>query len=182
MKTHIATKSNIKMEFSSAQILSNILQADNQARNMLVQKSSDNYDLATLNHINFSRDWDYVFPTIYSESTQELKNNRIKDIDSFQNKFNKTYGDYFSQVDFNNILIAGGSVIGTLLQQNWNNDIDIFIYGLDEDKALQKIVNLLDQIYKSYQLSLSEDDDDDDDDDEDERKNRSSRRRKHKKD
>lgn len=150
------------MESNNIKIVTHTLQIDNQARIILTQQSSklsqyssdNNYDITTLNYIDFTRDWDYSLPTIYSKATQTLKNERIKDITSFQNRFNNMYEDYFSQLDFNNILIAGGSIIGCLLQQNWNNDVDIFLYGLTETQAMQKITNLIEQMYQSYRDAI----------------------------
>lgn len=142
-----------------------ILDIDTKARNILnVQPygqlhnqskiNTSYYDIVTLEHINLNEDWDYLLPTIQTQNIPTLKNRRINDINTFQKIFNKKYDDYFSHVDFNNILIAGGSVIGTLLQENWNNDVDIFIYGLTEDKAFEKVAILISQIYASYEESI----------------------------
>lgn len=150
---------------NNASNLFNVLNIDTQVRNILGQQAqpysqsrikvdTNYYDIVTLEHINFYEDWDYSLPTIQSEVTSDFKNKRIKDINTFQEKFNERYGDYFSHVDFNNILIAGGSVIGTLLQQNWTNDVDVFLYGLTENQAAEKVPTLITQIYTSVKEAI----------------------------
>lgn len=133
----------------SKQEVKNVLDIDEKFRNLSVSKNTS--DLWLLDQINFNKDWDYTLPTIYSEDTVALRNSMLKDIDSFNIFFRKKYSKYFSKVNFDNILIGGGCVIGTLLQTNWDSDVDIFMYGLSVEQANAKLVELIGQIYDSYQ-------------------------------
>lgn len=55
----------------------------------------------------------------------------------------------FKKEDFNNLFIAGGSVLNCLTQPSLNiNDIDIFIYGLNEQEATLKIKWLVEKLCK----------------------------------
>src|SRR5436305_3315898 len=98
----------------SKQEVENVLDTDQKSRR-LDAVSSDS-DLWFLNQINFNKDWDYSLPTIYSDRTIDLHNNMLKDIEHFNAVFKQKYSKYFSHVNFDNILIAGGCVTGTLLQ------------------------------------------------------------------
>ena len=85
-----------------------------------------------------------------SSVTQRLKNNMITNITTFKTLFNKNYSSYLGQIDYNNLLIAGGCISDILVQGNWGGDVDMFIYGLDEKKATEKVSDLLTQIYQSF--------------------------------
>ena len=63
---------------------------------------------------------------------------------------NKKYGPVLSRLNYDNILIAGGAITSLLLQRNWDNDIDIFIYGLTEEEANYKVEEIIQNIYDSY--------------------------------
>ena len=127
----------------------NLLKIDNQVRNSNEQ-SSNNKNLVNLEQINFNIDWNYSLPTIYYEQNIDIRNKRVKSILSFASLFTKKYTNYFSQVNFDNILIAGGAVTGLLLQQTWDSDVDIFVYGLTAEEADMRIVKLIKEIYESY--------------------------------
>lgn len=127
--------------------LLNVLEIDRQARNP-GQIQTD--DLWLLKDIDFKRDWDYVYPTLYADSSLALKNSLIQDIKNFEVLFNKKYGPVLSRLNYDNILIAGGAITSLLLQRNWDNDIDIFIYGLTEEEANYKVEEIIQNIYDSY--------------------------------
>ncbi len=55
--------------------------------------------------------------------------------------------------DFSNILIAGGSITNTLLDTKNTNDIDMFIYGLDEKQAIEKL-NYIYDYFKRFNVSF----------------------------
>ena len=138
----------------SKQEVFDVLETDIQSRDW---KNLDSFeDLWLINDIDFTKDWDYSLPTIHSTQTISLRNNLIRDLNQFQALFVKQYSTYFSGVNFDNILIAGGCVTGVLLQQQrvLNNDVDIFIYGLNEKQANLKIKQLIQQIYQSYKNNL----------------------------
>ena len=139
----------------SKQEVADVLNIDRQSRQLDV--SSSDPDLWSLNQINFHKDWDYSLPTIYSDDRINLKNSMLKDIDHFNAVFRQKYANYFSKVNYDHLLIGGGCVIGTLLQSQWDNDVDIFIYGLNQEEADQKVSELIGQIYDSYQDALVSD-------------------------
>lgn len=121
-----------------------VLDSDKQARQP--KSIRPLYPLSSL----LPGDWNYDLPTIAAiSSTQLLKNRMITSLPKFQAAFDKKYGRYFSEVNFNNIMIAGGSVSALLLQQNWNNDVDVFVYGLTVEEADQRAVSLLEGIIAS---------------------------------
>ena len=138
------------------------LELDSYVRTRLMQdqeaRNNPHYDLLGLQQIDFTKDWDYSLPTIASPISSIP--DKIKDIDAFNDRFNGLYGSYFSEVDFNNILIAGGAVMGTLLREDWDNDVDIFIYGLTEEQAINKVSTLVSQLYNSYKRSLHDEEED----------------------
>jgi hypothetical protein len=135
----------------------NVLELDSQARNKQNKTVTNNpfYDLWLLKDINFNNDWDYSLPTIYSNRQFDKKSDIVKDIEDFKILYNTEFSRYMSEVDYNNILIAGGAPTSILLQEKWGNDIDIFIYGLTVQAAKDKVKTLIQQIYKSNRLYLS---------------------------
>ncbi len=140
------------MSRASKRKLLNTLHNDQDVR----QPNVKNSILYTLKDLKIS-DWDYSFPTIYSNKIMQLKNNMITDIGKFKTAFNKRYASYLTNINYNNVFIAGGSISSVLLQQTWRgSDVDIFIYGLTHKEANVKIVKLMDQIYQSYREHILE--------------------------
>ena len=138
----------------SKQEVFDVLETDIQFRNLNNLDSLE--DLWLIDDIDFTKDWDYSLPTIHSDRTVSIRNNLIRDLNQFQALFVKQYSRYFSAVKFDNILIAGGCVTGVLFQQHsfLENDVDIFIYGLNQKQADMKVKQLIQQIYQSYKDDL----------------------------
>lgn len=128
--------------------LANVLYNDKLAR------QGNNSNLYGLEDINFKNDWVYTYPTIFSPDAATNRTSVITEQELFNTIFHQKYGVLLSKVDYSNILIAGGAVGSTLLQKDLNNDVDIFIYGLNPDQATEKIINLIQQIYESYEDAM----------------------------
>lgn len=117
-----------------------VLEIDRRSRNLKKKKIGDIFTLDTIDH---NKDWNYSLPTIVTTSGVPLNNKRIKQIDEFNKQFDHQYGWLFKDLNYDNILIAGGSVIETLLKVVWSNDVDIFIYGLSKEEATTKVEELI---------------------------------------
>jgi hypothetical protein len=113
-------------------------------------------DLFSLDDINYSTEWDYSFPTFCSDSMSQTKLDPITDADFSSKFFNRL--SILQNLDFSNLLIAGGFVSKLLFRNgttvlprrrraaiglNNQRDIDIFIYGLTEQEANQKVRSLI---------------------------------------
>lgn len=98
-----------------------------------------------------------------------LKKRNVKESTPAYNKYedfsrifnNSTNGVFltFTSDDFNNLFIAGGSVLQSLIinsqyQFNCLNDIDIFIYGLDEEAAEKKINLVIHKICSYFDKTM----------------------------
>jgi len=51
--------------------------------------------------------------------------------------------DMFQGFDWNNVLLAGGSVYRAMNNYKHNNDFDLYIYGLDHKQALDKLAKIV---------------------------------------
>lgn len=76
----------------------------------------------------------------------------------FGKKFDSNTHGLLRNLNWDNIFVAGGIIVGTLLEQDINvcgsqwasSDVDIFLYGLSRDDAEQKIRH----IYDTYCANL----------------------------
>lgn len=105
--------------------------------------------LYTLASVNFSKDWDYSLPTLETRMSIP-RQSRARTVPEFETRFEAMYGNYLSQLSYENILIAGGATMNCLLGSNWAGDVDIFLYGLTREKANEKVKEILKAIYDSY--------------------------------
>lgn len=112
--------------------------------------------LFKMDDLNFNKDWDYTLPTIVTNNKEQLKNSLLHSNKQFISLFTKRYSVYLSKLNFDNVLIAGGCVSSTLLDKNNDNDIDIFIYGLNVKQANEKLNTIVKQIYDSYFAVMEE--------------------------
>eukprot|EP01119_Soliformovum_irregulare_P006221 TRINITY_DN1802_c1_g1_i1.p2 TRINITY_DN1802_c1_g1~~TRINITY_DN1802_c1_g1_i1.p2 ORF type:complete len:471 (-),score=181.89 TRINITY_DN1802_c1_g1_i1:54-1466(-) len=89
-----------------------------------------------------------------------LKNSRISDSEISgksaivdQEKFQRNFGElmgHLSCIDWSNVFVAGGAVLGSLLEIQVENqvefstsDVDVFFYGLDVSGAANKLAQIL---------------------------------------
>ena len=116
------------------------------------QPSSSSRPLYPVSSI-VSGDWNYALPTLAAAATQQLQRNKmLVSREAFKEVFERSYGRYLAQMDYNNVLVAGGCVSATMLQQKWNNDVDIFLYGLTPQQADNKVVALLQSFIDSNRM------------------------------
>ena len=98
-------------------------------------------DLFTLKECQ-SEKWNYSLPTLIGKKNikPNLENEDLR-------KSVHNYVQDFLDLDYSNILIAGGFVSNFLLGNlNFNSDIDIFIYGLNENEVNDRLKKLMEQI------------------------------------
>jgi hypothetical protein len=115
-------------------------------------------DIFTLDDMDSNKDWDYSLPTLISG-----KSDRRIDIDNkgFVERFYQNF-PYLKNVDFSNILIAGGTV-GYLMTSSYYSseyDIDMFLYGLNKDQAKNRINKIMSEIineHKNYETERNKD-------------------------
>lgn len=103
-------------------------------------------DLFTLHDLSPESTWQYELPTL--TNTHEYGKKKInKNNDNFKDLFFKTF-IFLDNINLNNLLIAGGS-IKSLLFNTTVNDIDVFMYDLNNhiDAQLRMEIFILD-IYK----------------------------------
>lgn len=110
-------------------ILKNVLQIDAAHRNLNDRLFENDSDMFKLDTININQKWLFEYPTIVSGS-HNIKITKSRD---FRNIMKKKY-DYFNGVDYDHIFIAGGFVGNTIMELPIN-DVDMFIYDLDENDA-----------------------------------------------
>lgn len=118
----------------------NILNIDNEYRNLKYYvNTTDNHDLFVLDELSKNSTYNYNYPTLTTQSRyNKVKIN--KNIQIFHERYNNGV-KYLNHeyIDFNNLLIAGGCIRSLLLNKPIN-DVDIFMYGIqNENDALDRI-------------------------------------------
>lgn len=86
----------------------------------------------------------------FMPENRDLQQTSISSINTqqeFDSRRHSLFGETFEGLDWNNVLIAGGSILGMLssdpLATDPRSDIDVFIYGLDEENANRKVREIL---------------------------------------
>lgn len=69
-------------------------------------------------------------------------------IENFQKYFHRHY-PVFENFDYSNVLIAGGIFSGLTRRRSTRSDVDLFIYGLDEEGAYQKLREIYEHVRNS---------------------------------
>jgi len=119
-------------------------------------------DLHLLDTINFDQSWDYSLPTLTHDSELSKLREASRSSTSFAKRFYTAY-PIFSSIRMDNLLIAGGCVGNYLTSEKGRNnsssgDVDIFIYGLNNDQANARlkefIQDLIDQSKVSHDLKM----------------------------
>lgn len=133
--TDINTSENIMMSMSDSYKLHDI---------------TDNIPVFNNEHIKYNTD-NILFKT-YKKVNNELVKN-----DVFERNFDITTKNLFLCMDWNNMIVAGGSVLAlkTLSEINDNdfNDFDIFLYGLNDRSYNKKVI----EIYNSFKQICNDD-------------------------
>jgi len=131
-----------------SKLVENVLRIDHQYRNKGVSG-----DLFTLNDLK-PADWDYSLPTLTKNDNVFLKK-KIKEMkmDEFIKKFKKKFPE-LNGLDWSNVLIAGGC-LGSFLLEQQVNDVDIFLYGFNNQKeADQKLKSICELIVSNLKTAL----------------------------
>jgi len=109
-----------------------VLQIDSKCR-----KDNIQFDLFKLNSIK-KVSYNYNFPTLVNKNSELYKIN-YECVNDILNDL-----VFLGRLDFKNIIIAGGYICNKLIFRNTDTcDVDIFIYGLSNHKATNKIHYIL---------------------------------------
>jgi len=98
-------------------------------------------ELYNISDLKLNKIWNYQLPTITTYYKKKLE---IFTIDGFISSFNKLFPIFSENFNFDNIIIAGGSISNILTQNFIIKDIDIFIYGLTKEQAKEKLLYIID--------------------------------------
>jgi len=133
-------------------------------------KDSKLYDISDLDN---SLTWDpSILPTIRTHKVNhKLFNTNKEFVNALNHKFihpvqyyrqinHSIYSDNFcSHFDFTNIIIAGGCISEILMNPEYNifnnTDIDIFIYGLTQTQAVEKVLYIV-KFFKPIKIIIKE--------------------------
>lgn len=115
------------------------------AQNARAWKSDD--DLFSLDQLTFGQEWDNSLPTLVPEVTYSKARKQTTNNSAFCDLFFGAHPE-FKSVDMSNILVAGGC-IGGIINNVFAKDIDLFVYGLSEDEANEKVLTLTTQLIEA---------------------------------
>ena len=123
----------------------------NEIKELLKYKNNPDLDskLYKIEDLNLSYNVQYKIPTLVKRIHHRpsiFKNN-----DEFKNRFYQCL-PCLKYINFNNLFIIGGSISNILVENTIgvNQDIDIFIYGLNEEETIRKIKNTYMKIIQAY--------------------------------
>jgi hypothetical protein len=96
----------------------------------------------------------HPFPTKIRRMYPETSQYTIVERATFLSQWNTFTHNAFANVNWENIFVAGGAVLGTILQNPvqhafHNSDIDIFVHGLSAEEATKKIFEICNLINKN---------------------------------
>src|SRR5271170_6287024 len=117
-----------------ATVLKDVLRIDALHRNLDQRLFEDDSDIFRLDTIKSGKEWLYEIPTIVLNPF-ELK---IKKSSNFREIIKKKYS-YFNGINYDHIFIAGGFV-SNIVSGLPINDVDMFVYGLDEGSDANLLV------------------------------------------
>lgn len=124
-------------------IISQTLEIDKSFRYVGVQ--DDLFTTSDLRH----KDLDYIYPTLCSHynTTKNYSKTFNKSI-ILKNLYN--HFPIIKGMNMDNVLIAGGAICNAIINNkcNYNSDLDIFIYGVDEYDANNIVFRILDHFSK----------------------------------
>lgn len=151
--SHIDLTKLILEPITGEYIVKELLELDSKKRYIDVDD-----DLFTLSHINTNIKWDMTLPTIINADKQlTMQNIKLQtNMNSIISKFYCRY-PFLKNIDFKNILIAGGCISNLLLGRNdKSSDVDFFVYGLSEEEASKKVYSVVRDIlsYENVDLDL----------------------------
>lgn len=134
---------------SLAQQVFQTLQTDSEFRQ--AEKLTEKADLFVFEDLRATNriKWDNSLPTIHNYWKKDIDTRET--LTSFKTAFKEDFPE-LNEVDFENVLVAGGSIGHYLTRKSvYEGDIDIFIHGnLSKVQATEKASNLIKQLIKSY--------------------------------
>lgn len=123
--------------------------------NILAEDAKHRYlgvrdDLYTLHDLSNDSSWNYDLPTLIKDHDYS-RNKILKNNNDFKKAFYKKL-PFLTNVNLDNMLIAGGSIRSILLNK-YINDVDIFLYGIDNIKDGQRrierfIIDIYENVFK----------------------------------
>ncbi len=102
-------------------------------------------DLFTLEQLGTSTGWTNELPTLKSRTSKDIQ--FIKTSEEFKKQLERSYPIFYG-LDYSNLLLAGGCVSSLLLKEK-SDDIDLFIYGLNEAEANERVNKLIINLYNN---------------------------------
>jgi hypothetical protein len=116
-------------------------------KDSLYRKNDVKDDIYFLKSLQTDSSWNLTYPTLVNVYKRNVKVNR--NLSDFIKMFNK---ECFllnpDNVDMSNLLIAGGCIRSIILSDRIK-DIDIFIYGLNQEESVNKINKFIKDLYYS---------------------------------
>jgi len=113
-------------------------------------------DLFTTKDVTLnSKSWDYSLPTLTNNAVAR----RSKDKWVNNNIGKRFFDEYpiFKDFDFSNILVAGGAVSHFIRRDyHFLNDIDLFVFGLDEKEATRRVNNMIRFLINTHVAKLED--------------------------
>jgi hypothetical protein len=136
--------------------LTQILQEEKKSRDLGDQERKTT--LHTLDTVDTGKVWDFSCPTIVPSENTGFTVNPMKDMTTkkFKKNFLEAY-PYLKGINWDNVLVAGGSVQKILHGGNSygdQRDVDIFFYGLTESEGNEKIREICAQILCNKQCQM----------------------------
>ena len=127
-------------------LISSVLQID--SKNRFEGNEGDLFELDSLQE----KDWDFSYPTLTYEET--FDRNILIGENEFKNKFFNLYPE-LKGIESKHILIAGGC-ISSLILDFPNKDVDMFIFGCDENQANKIVKDTFEKIIHNLKLEKVE--------------------------
>lgn len=107
-------------------------------------------NLFKLDQVGTTRSWDYTQPTL--QTTGRFTTRTPTSNQSFVNTFYQTYPG-LKNMDWSNLFLRGGSIVSMLLQTHVN-DLDFFVYGLNDEaeviNRVRKFIQFLLDVERKY--------------------------------
>ncbi len=139
--------------------MDNQLRVANELNEMTIVDRENRYlgvedDLFTLSQIDNKKEWTFPYPTLCNGSKDNEETiMKTTDIDTFKEILYEL-APVLKFVNWNNILLAGGSVSSILIGREIN-DLDLFVYGIDEKDATKKVYDLIETLDKELNKMIN---------------------------
>jgi len=113
------------------------------------------FDIFGQNHYDFYP-LDETIQGIIVKNSDVFVGLQCKSFQQFQSNFKAIEGGLLNNLNWNNLVVAGGSVLAALRgERGYSGDLDFFIYGLDEDQARTKIEEIVTTVTDNYVVKFA---------------------------